>query len=141
MRSLPQAASGARHAVLQERMEMRREVGNCRRSPVELRVLHRVHARLRVQADSDAPGVVGDVHQDRAASAVDYSGSTKVVENRTALMTAAVKVGWLRACEVHLPAQDTEDARIQQYVLGVEREIEALTWEGMDNFVVQTCWD
>lgn len=141
MRSLPQAASVVLHAVLQEHKEMRRQVDNRKRSLVELEVLHRMHAQSHVQAGSDAPGVADAVHQDTAASAVDCFGSAMAVEGRTTLKKAVAKVGRLQPCEEHLLAQSTAGAQIQQYVLGVERENEALTWEGMGSLAVQTCWD
>jgi hypothetical protein len=120
---------------------MRRQVDNRKRSLVELEVLHRMHARSQVQAGSDAPDVAADVHQDTVASAVDCFGSAMAVEGRTTLKKVAAKVGWLQPCEEHLLAQGTADAQIQQYVLGVERENEALTWEGTGSLAVQTCWD
>jgi hypothetical protein len=43
-----------------------------------------------------------------------------------------------RPCAMCSLAQDTGDVRFQQYVLSVVMEIEALTWEVMGSFAVQT---
>lgn len=114
---------------------------NRKRSSAGLALLCKMHARLRVQTDSDVPGVEDDVHQDTMASAVDYFGSVTAVENRTTLMRAVAEIDWLRSYVTHSPAQGTGDAQIQQYVLGVWRVNKTLTWEEMGNPAAQTCWD
>lgn len=139
--SSPQAASGVLRVALRGRKALRRQVDSHRHSFVELEALHRVHAQLHVRAGSGASRVAGDVHQGTMAFVVDCFGSAMAAEDQTMSKRAMVKVDRLRPCAVHLLAQGTADARIQQYVLGVGREIEALTWEGMGNLAVQTCWD
>lgn len=137
MQSLLQAAPVALCAALLVRKVMCRQAGKCRNSPAEQELLHRRHAQSSAQADSGAPGDAGGVHQDTIVSAGDCPGWVMAGENRTTLRKAAVMADWIRPCVVHLPTQGTSD-QIQQYVLDVEREIEALTWEGTGSFAVQT---
>jgi hypothetical protein len=138
VRSLPLVALERLLVALQGRKMVRRQVaGSHRCSSAQVEVLHRSHTQVRVQAGSDGVGVAGAALQDTAASA-NYSGSAMAADDRTALRKAAAMADRFRSCAVHSLAQGTGDARIQQYVLGVGKENEALTWEGMDSLAVQT---
>ena len=135
---MPQVAPESLLVALRERKVVRRQVvGSHRCSSAEVEVLHRSHTHLRVQAGSDAPGVVGAALQDTVASANCF-GSAMAAEDRTALRKAAVMADRFRLCAMRSLAQGTDGARFQQHVLGVGKENEALTWEGMDSLAVQT---
>jgi len=120
---------------------MRLQMDNRRRSSVGLVLLCRVHAQLHVQTGRDAPGVEDDVHRDTMASVVDYFGSVMAAGDQIRPKKVAVEIDRLRSYATHLPAQDTGDAQIQQYVLDVRRANKTLTWEGMGNLAAQTCQD
>ena len=131
-------ASESLLVALQGRKMVRRQVvGSHRCSFAQVKVLHRSHTQVRVQAGSDGAGIAGAALQDTAASA-NYSGSAMAAEGRTALRKAAVMADRFQSCAMRSLAQDTGDARVQQYVLGVGKENEALTWEEMDSLAVQT---
>ena len=138
--SLPLAAPEGLRAVLPGRMVMRRQAGTRRHSSDEPELLHMGHAQLHVQLGSGAPGVAGDFYQSTAASVEDCPGPAMDAEDQRTLKMVVAEVDQLRPFVVHLPTQGTGE-RIQQYVLGVGREIEALTWEGMGSLAVQTYWD
>lgn len=123
----------------QGRMAMRRQVDIHRRRSAQLEALHKMHAQ--VPAGNGAPGFAGAVHLGTAVSAVDCFGSVMAAEDRTTRKKAVVKVDQVRLCVVRLLGRGSGGAQIQQYVLGVWEETEALTWEGMGSLAVQTGWD
>lgn len=138
MLSSSQAASGA-HAAAQQHMGLHQLVDNRRHSSVELEVLCKLHALVRAQADSGVPEVAGDVPQGTAVLPADCFGSAMAAEGQTMVQRMAGEAKHPRHCVVRSRARGTAGVGILQYVLGAERENEALTWEGMDMLAVQTC--
>lgn len=124
-------------ALQRHKMVRQWVVGSHRNSSVVVEVLHTLRTRLRVQTGSDQTGVAGVAVQGTVAFASCF-GSAMAAEDRTAQRKAAATADRLRSCAVCSLAQDTGDARSQQYVLGVGKETEALTWEGMGSLPGQT---
>ena len=60
-------------------------------------------------------------------------------EDRTAQTKVVVKASLPRVSEIHLLVQGTNGVKVPRSVLGDELENGVLTWEEMDNSVVQAC--